>query len=60
VKKNLHVPLARTLKTRTIRLGAAQLPDSGHVAGLVKIFTTSYQTLPSDGTAALTLTPASG
>lgn len=58
VKRALHLPLARTLKTRTIRLGTAQLPDSGHVAALANIFTTSYQTLPSDGTAALTLTPA--
>lgn len=57
--KSLHVPLARTLKTQEVLLGAALLvPDSGHVAALTHIFTTSYQTLPSDGTAALTLTPA--
>jgi hypothetical protein len=55
---NLHLPLARTLKTHEIQLGAARVPDSGHVAALAHIFTTSYQTLPSDGTAALTLTPA--
>jgi hypothetical protein len=59
VKDSLHLPLRRTLKAREIRLGAAQLvPDSGHVAALTHVFTTSYQTLPSDGTAALTLTPA--
>lgn len=58
VKKSLHLPLARTLKTRKIELGAGlQVPDSGHVATLANVFTTSYQTLPSDGTAALTLTP---
>lgn len=58
VKRNLHLPLARTLETKTIVLGAARLPDSGRVAALTHVFTTSYQTLPSDGTAALTLTPA--
>jgi hypothetical protein len=60
VKPNLRLPLARTLKPRKIVLGAALVvPDSGHVSALTHIFTTSYQTLPSDGTAALTLTPAS-
>jgi hypothetical protein len=59
VAKNLRVPLARTLKPRKLQLGAGLVvPDSGHVAALADIFTTSYQTLPSDGTAALTLTPA--
>lgn len=59
VKPNLRIPLARTLKPRKILLGAAVvMPDSGHVSALTHIFTTSYQTLPSDGTAALTLTPA--
>jgi len=59
VAKSLHLPLARTLKTRKILLGAgSSVPDSGHVAALAHVFTTSYQTLPSDGTAALTLTPA--
>jgi hypothetical protein len=58
VKPNLGVPLARTLKPRKIVLGAALVvPDSGRVSALTHIFTTSYQTLPSDGTAALTLTP---
>jgi hypothetical protein len=58
VHDNLDVPLGRTLKTRKIQLGALLVPDSGHVTKLTHIFTTSYQTLPSDGTAALTLTPA--
>jgi len=57
VKNNLHLPLARTLRPEKIQLGA-QVPDGGQVAALANIFTTSYQTLPSDGTAALTLTPA--
>ena len=58
VAKSLHVPLVRTLQPRQIHLGSLNLPDSGHVTTLAKLFTTSYQTLPSDGTAALTLTPA--
>jgi len=59
VKNGLHIPLARTLKTKEILLDPSlSLPDSGHVAALTRVFTTSYQTLPSDGTAALTLTPA--
>ncbi|HEY3462637.1 MAG TPA: hypothetical protein VGK62_04195 [Gaiellaceae bacterium] len=59
VGKSLHVPLSRTLKTRKILLGTSlRVPDDGHVAALTHIYTTSYQTLPSDGTAALTLTPA--
>jgi hypothetical protein len=57
VKKNLDLPLSRTLKPQKILLGGLIVPDSGHVAALAHIFTTSYQTLPSDGTAALTLTP---
>ena len=58
VKKNLDLPLFRTLKPKKILLGGLIVPDGGHVAALADIFTTSYQTLPSDGTAALTLTPA--
>ena len=59
VGKSLNVPLSRTLKTRKILLDTSlRVPDGGHVAALTHIFTTSYQTLPSDGTAALTLTPA--
>jgi hypothetical protein len=60
VKKNLQLPLGRTLETRKILLGSLRVPDRGRVATLTRIFTTSYQTLPSDGTAALTLTPAFG
>ena len=60
VQTNLHLQLARTLKPQQILLTALQVPDSGHVGALARIFTTSYQTLPSDGTAALTLTPAAG
>ncbi|HJU37183.1 MAG TPA: hypothetical protein VJ716_07195 [Gaiellaceae bacterium] len=58
VDKNLHLPLVGTLEPRQILLGSLPVPDGGHVAALTRIFTTSYQTLPSDGTAALTLTPA--
>lgn len=58
VQKNLRLPLARTLETRKILLGSLQVPNGGRVAALTHVFTTSYQTLPSDGTAALTLTPA--
>ena len=57
VNKSLQLPLARTLKPKKILLGGLVVPDSGRVAALAHIFTTSYQTLPSDGTAALTLTP---
>ena len=58
VQQNLHLPLARTLAPRKILLTALVVPDRGKVAALSHLFTTSYQTLPSDGTAALTLTPA--
>jgi hypothetical protein len=58
VKPNLRLPLVRTLEPRKIVLDAALVvPNGGHVSALTHIFTTSYQTLPSDGTAALTLTP---
>jgi hypothetical protein len=57
VKESLDVPLSRTLEPRQILIGGF-VPDNGHVSQLTRIFTTSYQTLPSDGTAALTLTPA--
>jgi hypothetical protein len=60
VKSNLHRPLARTLKPRHVSLSAVLVPDSGHVDALTRsrTFTTDYQTLPGDGTAALELTPA--
>jgi hypothetical protein len=58
VKESLHLPLARTLKPQQILLGTQGVPDAAHVMALTRVFTTSYQTLPSDGTAALTLTPA--
>jgi hypothetical protein len=59
VKESLDAPLSRTLEPREILIGAGGLvPESRHVSQLTRIFTTSYQTLPSDGTAALTLTPA--
>jgi hypothetical protein len=55
---NLHLPLVRTLKPQEILLGEG-VPDGGHVAALTRarIYTTDYQTLPGDGTAALELTP---
>jgi hypothetical protein len=58
VKANLHLPLTRTLKPQKILLGTG-VPDGGHVAALTRarIYTTDYQTLPGDGTAALELTP---
>jgi hypothetical protein len=59
VRPNLHLPLLRTLKPREILLGEG-VPDGGHVAALTRarVYTTDYQTLPGDGTAALELTPA--
>lgn len=58
---NLHLPLVRTLKPQKILLGSG-VPDGGHVAALTRarVYTADYQTLPSDGTAALELTPATG
>jgi hypothetical protein len=58
LKVNLHLPLVRTLKPQEILIGEG-VPDSGHVAALTRgrIYTTDYQTLPGDGTAALELTP---
>jgi hypothetical protein len=58
VKPNLHLPLVRTLKPQQILLGSG-VPDGGHVAALTRarIYSTDYQTLPGDGTAALELTP---
>lgn len=58
LRANLHLPLVRTLKPQKILLGEG-VPDGGHVAALTRarIYTTDYQTLPGDGTAALELTP---
>jgi hypothetical protein len=58
VKPNLRLPLVRTLKPQQILLGSG-VPDGGHVAALTRarIYTTDYQTLPGNGTAALELTP---
>jgi len=58
VKPNLHLPLVRTLKPQQTLLGSG-VPDGGHIAALTRarIYTTDYQTLPGDGTAALELTP---
>jgi len=58
VKPNLHLPLVRTLTPQQILLGSG-VPDGGHVAALTRarVYTTDYQTLPGDGTAALELTP---
>jgi hypothetical protein len=58
LKANLRLPLERTLKPEEILLGGG-VPDGGHVTALTRsrIYTTDYQTLPSDGTAALELTP---
>jgi hypothetical protein len=61
VKSNLGTPLVRTLKPQKIFLGAG-VPDGGNVTELTRshVYTTDYQTLPSDGTAALELTPVTG
>jgi hypothetical protein len=58
VTANLRLPLVRTLKPQQILLGEG-VPDGGHVAALTRarIYTTDYQTLPGEGTAALELTP---
>jgi hypothetical protein len=58
---NLHLPLVRTLKPQEVLLGTG-VPDKGHVAALTRarVYTTSYQTLPGEGTAALELTPTTG
>ena len=58
LKANLHLPLVRTLKPQKILLGEG-VPDGGHVASLTRarLYTTDYQTLPGNGTAALELTP---
>ena len=59
VKANLDLPLRRTLKPQQVVLGGG-LPDGGHVGALTsaRVYTSNYQTLPSDGSSALVLTPA--
>lgn len=61
LKANLHLPLTRTLKPREILLGGG-VPNANHVAELTtsRVYTSNYQTLPGDGTAALVLSPAGG
>ena len=58
---NLRLPLVRTLKPEQVLLGEG-VPDGGHVAALTRarVYATSYQTLPGEGTAALELTPTTG
>jgi len=59
LQANLHLPLTRTLKPQQALLGAG-VPNADHVAELTRsrVYTSDYQTLPGDGTAALVLTPA--
>jgi hypothetical protein len=61
LKPNLHLPLTRTLKPQQALLGAG-VPDANHVAELTasRVYSSNYQTLPGDGTAALVLSPAAG
>jgi hypothetical protein len=58
---NLHLPLVRTLKPQQALLGAG-VPNANHVAELTaaRVYSSNYQTLPGDGTAALVLSPTSG
>jgi hypothetical protein len=59
LKANLHLPLTRTLEPQQALLGTG-VPDANHVAELTasRTYSTDYQTLPGDGTAALVLSPA--
>jgi hypothetical protein len=59
VKANLHLPLTRTLEPQQTQLGTG-VPNANHVAELTasRVYSTNYQTLPGDGTAALVLSPA--
>jgi hypothetical protein len=61
LEPNLRLPLVRTLKPEQVLLGSG-VPDGGHVAALTRarVYATSYQTLPGEGTAALELTPTTG
>lgn len=60
VQPNLRLPLARTVKPQQVLLGVG-VPNANHVAELSAshVYTSDYQTLPADGSAALVLTPAS-
>lgn len=59
VEANLRLPLRRTLKPQQVVMGGG-VPDGGHVGELTasRVYTSNYQTLPSDGSSALVLTPA--
>lgn len=61
LKANLRLPLNRTLKPQEILLGGG-VPNANHVAELTsaRVYSSNYQTLPGDGTAALVLSPAGG
>ena len=58
VSQNLGRPLTRTIKPQQILLGSP-VPDAGRVAHLTasRVYSTNYQTLPSDGSAVLVLSP---
>jgi hypothetical protein len=58
---NLRLPLVRTLKPQQTLLGTA-VPNANHVAQLTaaRVYSSNYQTLPGDGTAALVLSPVGG
>jgi hypothetical protein len=51
----------RTLKPQQTLLGTA-VPNANHVAQLTaaRVYSSNYQTLPGDGTAALVLSPVGG
>jgi hypothetical protein len=59
VKANLRLPLTRTLKPQEVLLGSG-VPNANHVGELTasRVYTSDYQTLPGNGTAALVLSPA--
>jgi hypothetical protein len=61
VQANLRLPLVRTLKPQQTLLGTG-VPDATHVAELTasRVYSSNYQTLPGDGTAALVLSPVAG
>ena len=61
LQANLRLPLNRTLKPQEALLGTG-VPNANHVAQLTasRVYSSNYQTLPGDGTAALVLSPAAG